>query len=386
MIKLAHNTIENKDYEILINFLKKRSYLNQSKVTKQFEKNFSKKVGTKYSTFVNSGSSANLLIAQTLLEGNFLKNKIAILPSVSWATTVSPFLQLGYKVILCDCDNNNLGMNISHLERLCKKFNPGLLVIVNVLGHANDISKILKLKNKYNFQLIEDNCESLGSKFKAKSLGSYGLASSHSFYFGHHISTIEGGMVSSSDNKFYNISSSIRAHGWSRDMETNYKKKLEKKYGIDEFKSFFTFYYSGLNIRSTDLNARLGIEQLKKIDKISKIRHVNFTRYKNQLPNFWSQKRGLDLISSFGYATFVKNRLEVYKFLKSKKIQTRPLICGNMGQQPFLKKRSFSNKDLINSKYVDAYGIYLPNHANLKFKDIDYVSRVFKKVAEPFNF
>ena len=386
MIKLAHNTIQDKDYEILINFLKKRSYLNQSKVTKQFEKNFSKKVGTKYSTFVNSGSSANLLIAQTLLEGNFLKNKIAILPSVSWATTVSPFLQLGYKVILCDCDNNNLGMNISHLERLCKKFNPGLLVIVNVLGHANNISKILKLKSRYNFQLIEDNCESLGSKFKAKSLGSYGLASSHSFYFGHHISTIEGGMVSSSDNKFYNISSSIRAHGWSRDMETNYKKKLEKKYGIDEFKSFFTFYYSGLNIRSTDLNARLGIEQLKKIDKISKIRHLNFARYKNQLPNFWSQKSGLDLISSFGYATFVKNRLEVYKFLKSKKIQTRPLICGNMGQQPFLKKRSFSNKDLINSKYVDAYGIYLPNHANLKFNDIDYVSRVFKKIAEPFNF
>lgn len=386
MIKLAHNTIEDKDYEILINFLKKRRYLNQSKVTKQFEKNFSKKVGIRYSTFVNSGSSANLLIAQTLLEGNFLKNKIAILPSVSWATTVSPFLQLGYKVILCDCDNDNLGMNISHLERLCKKFNPGLLVIVNVLGHANDISKILKLKSKYNFQLIEDNCESLGSKFKAKSLGSYGLASSHSFYFGHHISTIEGGMVSSSDNKFYNISSSIRAHGWSRDMETNYKKKLEKKYGIDEFKSFFTFYYSGLNIRSTDLNARLGIEQLKKIDKISKIRHLNFKRYKNQLPNFWSQKSGLDLISSFGYATFVKNRLEVYKLLKSKKIQTRPLICGNMGQQPFLKKRSFRNKDLVNSKYVDKYGIYLPNHANLKLKDIDYVSRVFKKIAEPFNF
>ena len=386
MIKLAHNTIEDKDYEILINFLKKRRYLNQSKVTKQFEKNFSKKVGTRYSTFVNSGSSANLLIAQTLLEGNFLKNKIAILPSVSWATTVSPFLQLGYKVILCDCDNYNLGMNISHLERLCKKFNPGLLVIVNVLGHANDISKILKLKSKYNFQLIEDNCESLGSKFKAKSLGSYGLASSHSFYFGHHISTIEGGMVSSSDNNFYNISSSIRAHGWSRDMETNYKKKLEKKYGIDEFKSFFTFYYSGLNIRSTDLNARLGIEQLKKIDKISKIRHLNFKRYKNQLPNFWSQKSGLDLISSFGYATFVKNRLEVYKLLKSKKIQTRPLICGNMGQQPFLKKRSFRNKDLVNSKYVDKYGIYLPNHANLKLKDIDYVSRVFKKIAEPFNF
>ena len=386
MIKLAHNTIENRDYELMIKFLKKRSYLNQSKITKKFEENFSKKIGTKYSIFVNSGSSANLLIAQTLLEGNFVKNKTIIVPSVSWATTVSPFLQLGFKVILCDSDKDNLGINISHLEKLCKKYKPGSVIVVNVLGHANNFQKILKLKKKFKFHLLEDNCESLGSKISKRSLGTFGLASSHSFYFGHHISTIEGGMISTSNNKFYNVASAKRAHGWSRDMQKSFKKKLEKKFKIDEFKSFFTFYYSGFNIRSSDLNALIGVEQLKKLNKISKIRHNNFIRYKENLKNFWHQKSSLSLISSFGFATFVKNRLEVFKYLRSKKIQTRPLICGNMGQQPFLQKRSFKNNELTNSKKVDKYGIYLPNHANLTLRDIDFVSKVFKKVAKPLSF
>ena len=386
MIKLAENTIDNKDYKVLIKFLQKKSHLTQSKVTKDFEKKFSKQIGSKLSVFVNSGSSANLLIAQTLLEGNFVKNKIAILPSVSWSTTVSPFIQLGYKVILCDCDKNNLGINVQHLEKLCKKFNPGLLVLVNVLGHSNNFNQILRLKKKYNFKIMEDNCESLGSKLKQKNLGTYGLASSHSFYYGHHISTIEGGMVSTKDKKFYNILLAVRSHGWSRDMQKNYKISLEKKYRIDEFKSLFTFYYSGFNIRSTDFNARLGIEQLKKIKKISIQRDKNFKYYKNKLPNFWCQSSNLDLISSFGFATFVRNRVEVYKFLKSKKIQTRPLICGNMGQQPFLKKICFNKKELKNAKFVDKFGIYLPNHANLKLKDIDYVTNNFKLIARPINF
>ena len=286
MIKLAHNTIDKDDYKVLIKFLQKYSYLNQSKITRKFEDNFSKKINSKFSVFVNSGSSANLLIAQTLLEGKFLKNKIVVLPSVSWATTVSPFIQLGYKVFLCDCDKNSLGIDINHLEKLCKKYNPGLIVVVNVLGHSNNFKEILKLKKKYNFQLVEDNCESLGSKFSNKKLGTFGIASSHSFYFGHHISTIEGGMVSSQDKKFYNISLAIRAHGWSRDMQLDYKKKLEKKYGIDEFKSYFTIYYSGLNIRSTDFNARLGLEQLKKINKISMVRHKNFNQYKKKFKKF----------------------------------------------------------------------------------------------------
>ena len=119
----------------------------------------------------------------------------------------------------------------------------------------------------------------MGSYFSNKNLGTFGLASSHSFYFGHHISTIEGGMVSTKDKKFYNILLAIRSHGWARDVQKNFRKKLEKSFKVDEFKSLYTFYYSGLNVRSTDFNANIGIQQLKKIKRISIIRNKNFNRY-----------------------------------------------------------------------------------------------------------
>lgn len=384
--KLAHNTIGESEYKSMINFLKKRKYLNQSKITDNFQKNFSKFLKINHSIFVNSGSSANLLIAQTLLEGKFIKNKTVVLPAVSWSTTVSPYIQLGYKIILCDCDKENLGLSAIHLEKICKKYNPGLVKVVNVLGHSNNFKKIENLKKKYNFQIIEDNCESLGSYTGKKFLGTFGLASSHSFYFGHHISTIEGGMVSTNNRNFYNIALSIRSHGWSRDVEKNYKLKLEKKYKVDEFTSLFTFYYTGFNIRSTDFNANIGIQQLKKIKKIAIKRNQNFNRYKKNLKNFWKQRSDLKINSSFGYATFIKNRLEVYKYLKSKNIESRPLICGNMAQQPFMYKNKLSFQNLLNSNFIHKYGIYLPNHYNLKNKDVDFITNEFKKKAKPIFF
>ena len=166
--KLAHNTIDNDDYKILIKFLENRKILTQSKNVNKFQKNFSDFLKIKYSIFVNSGSSANLLIAQVLIEGNYLKNRIVVLPSVSWATTVSPYIQLGYKIIFCDCDKKSLGLDPQHLEIICKKYNPGLVVLVNVLGHSNDLEKIIFLKKKYHFKIVEDNCESLGSYKKKK--------------------------------------------------------------------------------------------------------------------------------------------------------------------------------------------------------------------------
>ncbi len=368
------------------NFLRSKKYLNQSIYTRTFEKKFSKFLGSRYSVFVNSGSSANLLMAQVLLEGNYLKNKKIVLPSVSWSTSVSPFIQLGYEIILCDCDKKNLGLCTNDLEIICKKYNPGLVLAVNVLGHSNNFEKIKKLKKKYNFKLIEDNCESLGSKTKRGMLGTLGMASSHSFYYGHHISTIEGGMVSTNDKNFYNLSLAIRSHGWARDLEKKFRLRLEKKFKIDEFKSLFTFYYSGFNIRSTDFNASLGLEQTKKIRKISKIREKNYNKYKSNLKSFWSQTSDLKITSSFGYATFVKNRLDVFKFLKLKKIQSRPIICGNMAQQPFIKKIKKNNLGFQNSRFVDKYGIYLPNHANLSIKDINFISNQFLKIAKPIFF
>ena len=384
-IKLTENTISKKNINSLINWLKKNPRLTKGDLTLKFEKLFSNWIKRRYSIFVNSGSSANLLIAQGLLEAKMLKNKIMIAPAVSWVTTVTPFVQMGYNVKLCDCSKSDLGLDINHLEKLCKKYKPSLLILVHVLGHANDMKSIIKICTKYNVKIIEDTCEALGSKYKGKNLGTLGIASTFSFYYGHHISTIEGGMLTLNNKKLYNILLSIRSHGWGRDLELREKTRLEKKYNIDKVRSLYTFYYSGFNLRPTDLNAFLGIEQMKVLTKKIKVRFRNFKFYLKNLSNFWAQKSDTKIVSNFGYAIMVKNRLELFNYLKKHKIETRPLICGNMGQQPFWLKKH-KKPILPNAEKIHQYGLYLPNHENLTQKQVKYICEKVKFKALPYNF
>ena len=384
-IKLTDNTISLKHIHSLINWLKKNPRLTKGKLTLKFENLFSKWINRKYSIFVNSGSSANLLIAQGLLEANMLRNKIAIAPAVSWVTTVTPFMQMGYDVKLCDCDKLNLGLDIKHLEKLCKKYKPSVLILVHVLGHANDMFNILKICKKYNIKLIEDTCEALGSTYGTKKLGTQGLASSFSFYYGHHISTIEGGMLTLDDKKLYNVLMSIRSHGWGRDLEDNERKKLEKRFNIDKVRSLYSFYYSGFNLRSTDLNAFIGIQQMKVLNNKIKIRFRNFKIFSKHLSNFWSQKSETKIVSNFGYGMIVKNRTELFNFLKKNRIESRPLICGNMGQQPFWIKR-YKKPKLPNAEKIHKYGLYLPNHENLTEKQVKYICNKVNLKAKSVDF
>ena len=384
-IKLTDNTITLKNISSLINWLKKNPKLTKGDLTIKFEKLFKIWIKRKYSIFVNSGSSANLLIAQGLLEANMLRNKIAIAPAVSWVTTVTPFLQMGYDVKLCDCDKLNLGLDINHLEKLCRKYRPSVLILVHVLGHSNNMRVIQKICKKYKIKIIEDSCEALGSTYGNKKLGTLGLASSFSFYYGHHISTIEGGMLTLDDKDLYNVLTSIRSHGWGRDLENQERKRLEKKFNIDKVRSLYSFYYSGFNLRSTDLNAFIGIQQMKVLNKKIKTRFRNFKIFSKNLSNFWSQKSEAKIISNFGYALMVKNRSEVFNFLKKNKIETRPLICGNMGQQPFWIKK-YKRPILPNAEKVHKFGLYLPNHENLTAKQVEFICDKVKIIAKPFNF
>ncbi len=379
--KLADQTIDKKEIARLSQWLLKYKKLTIGKKTEQFQKSFSKFLKIKNSLFVNSGSSANLLIAQSLLEAGYLRNKVIIAPALSWVTTITPFLQLGYKVELCDCNFNNLGLDLDHLEYLCKKVKPSAIILVHVLGHSNDMKMLMKICKKYKIVLIEDTCESLGSKYNKKNLGTFGLVSSFSFYYGHHISTIEGGMACTNDAKLAKIMTSVRSHGWLRDHSEKEKKQLFKKYKISNFQSKFSFFYSGFNIRPTEINAFLGISQLKKIYKIVKIRNRNFNLYKKELNNYYSVRCDTENLSSFGYATLVKNRDEVYKHLLSKNIECRPVISGNIAKQPFWKNMH-KKHNLPNANLIHQNGIYLPNHANQKVNDIKFICKEFKKVAK----
>ena len=384
-IKLSENTISKSEISLLTRWLKKNEKLTKGKLTIKFEKIFSSWLKNKYSIFVNSGSSANLLVAQSLLESSYLKNKTIIVPAVSWITTVTPFIQLGYNVKLCDCDKKNLGLDVQHFEYLCKKYRPSCVILVHVLGHSNNMEKIKSIGQKFGVKIIEDTCEALGSEIKNKKLGTFGLASTFSFYYGHHISTIEGGMVSTNDKKLYNIMLSIRSHGWGRDLEAKQKKNLEKKYKIDKVRSLYTFYYSGFNLRSTDLNAFIGLQQIKNLKRIIRIRESNSKLYSKELPTFWHQKSNVNIISNFGFGTLVKNRLEVFSYLKKKGIETRPLICGNIGSQPIWLKK-YKKQKLTNAQIIHDYGIYLPNHALIDKKKIKFISENFKKIAIPKHF
>ncbi len=375
-IPLVKDTINRQDIQKLIEWLSTYPRLTKGDLTKKFEEEWSNWNGNKYSVFVNSGSSANLLMVYALLMAGKLKNKKAIVPAVSWVTTVSPFIQFGLDPILCDCDKDNLGLDVKHFEELCKKHNPAIVIMVHVLGHTGNLSKILEICKKYDVILLEDCCESHGTEYNNKKVGTFGKMSSFSFYFGHHISTIEGGMVVTEDEELYNIMLSIRSHGWSRDLEKKYAVKLKEKYKIDDFKEKYIFYYPGFNLRSTDLNAFLGLEQLKKLNNIVKKREENYKSYKNKLEKYyWVQKSDANLVSCFALGLITDDLGKVVASLEKNSIETRPLICGSIGEQPFWIDM-YGKQILPNASRVHNNGFYVPCHQNMTKEEIDKICDV----------
>ena len=384
-ILLADDTISQQELESTAKWMLEGNRLTKSKLTTKFENEFADWIGSKHAVFVNSGSSANLLMIASAMHSGRLRNKVAIAPAVSWVTTVSPLLQLGFDVRLCDCDPSDLGIDPEHLEELCKENPPSLLILVHVLGHVNKMKEIVRICQKYDIILIEDSCEALGSEYLSRKLGTLSTASSFSFYYGHHISTIEGGMVVTDDSELHQIMLSLRSHGWSRDLSSSKRDLLQKKFEIDDFTNLYTFYYPGFNLRSTDLQAHLGIQQLSKIDAVAKTRSINFQRYKKNLHRYFCQQSDTDFLSSFAYGTLVKNRNEVYLSLKKNQIECRPLICGNIARHPFWENTK-GVENLTNANKIHDFGIYLPNHHNLTRTDVDRVCEVFSQSAIPVSF
>lgn len=382
-IHLAEDTITQTELEELAAWMLAGNRLTKGDVTVEFERAFAAYMGTRHAIYTNSGSSSNLLMIYALKQAGLLRNDKVIAPAVSWVTTVSPLLQFGFDVELCDCDRDDLGLDIEHLERLCAEHRPALLILVHVLGHANDMAAIHAICEKYDVLLVEDSCEALGSEALGKKLGALSTAGSFSFYYGHHISTIEGGMVVTDDTALWQVMLSLRSHGWSRDLPGEVQQAWTDEHGIDEVRNLYTFYYPGFNLRSTDLQARLGLSQLEKMDAITEARSRNFDRYAEHLPGFFRQESKTDVLSSFAYGTLVENRLEVHRHMREHGIETRPLICGNIGRHPFWTKLR-AQAPLPHADAVHDHGLYLPNHLNLSDDDVERVCATFREVARPF--
>jgi CDP-4-dehydro-6-deoxyglucose reductase, E1 len=379
MITLIKDTIDNKDVDNLIEWLKTYPRLTKGAKTLEFEQQFSEWIGTKHSIFVNSGSSANLLMVYALKYLGALTNNKIVVPSLSWATDLAPVLQLGIEPVLVDCNLDNLSVDLEHLEEVFKTENPDAMILVSVLGLSPDIDRIIELCGKYNVILIEDNCESQGSKYKGKRLGNFGLMSSFSTYFGHTMSTIEGGMITTNSDEIYNLLLQLRSHGWDRDLPKEKQTQLRDRYNIDDFSAFYTFYTPGFNLRSTDLQAVIGIEQLKKVDWMIDQRNKNFKKYISKLKDYtWVPTEIEDsFTASFCMpiiANSPKQKQHMVKNLMDNNIECRPLICGSMGTQPFYTE-IYGKKELPNVSQVDACGIYVPNHPLLTDEEIDLICK-----------
>jgi len=382
-IKLVSDTIDKNDINDLVQWLTQPDIprLTKGDLTLQFEEEFSNKIGTKHSIYVNSGSSAILLGLAALKYSNLLKNSKLVVSNLSWSTDVTTPVLLDYQTTLIDCNLEDLSVDLEQLEHVFKTQNPAAFILVSVLGLVPKMKEIINLCEKYDVILIEDVCESLGSTYQSRMLGSFGEMSFFSFYFGHHISTIEGGMVCTSNSSLNDILLSMRSHGWDRDLNKESQLKWRDEWDIDDFRAQYTFYYPGMNLRSTDLQAFIGLNQIKKIDTFSKKRHLNFLKYRDLLldDNILTLKeREGDFISSFCFPVINKNKSSIVKRLVENKIETRPLIAGSISKNPFWEKYAKKSTCLPtpNCNLIDEFGFYIPNHQDLTDQDIIKVVKI----------
>jgi CDP-6-deoxy-D-xylo-4-hexulose-3-dehydrase len=376
-INLVQDTIDQQDISSLISWLNTNPRLTKATRTVEFEQEWSNWLGCKYSVFVNSGSSANLAIFYALIVSNRLKNKKVVFPCLSWVTTVAPAIQLGLEPILCGTDRANLGIDVEEFEEICKRENPAALMVVHALGFPNDMKRIQEICEKYGVILLEDSCESVGTTVDGKKTGTLSLAASFSTYYGHHFSTIEGGLISTDDYELYNILKSIRSHGWSRDLDEVSRINLQLKYGIDDFRNFYTFYYPGFNLRSTDLQAYIGIQQLKKLDRFCDKRWNNLKLYDKYIvnPHWKISVDQFEYVSNFAYPIIHPRVPEIVKKLAKNSVECRPLIAGSISRQPFFYERYGSKKHPFADEIHD-YGMYVPNNPDMTEDQIKFVSDI----------
>ncbi len=382
---LAQDTIDRHDIDRLIDWLKTYPRLTKGALTVDFERQWSAWLGQPHSVNCNSGSSANLLMYYALLRSGLLRNTNVIVPSVGWVTSIAPAIQFGFTPYMCEADPDTFGLDLNHLEDLLKRHQAQTVLLVQVLGVPHRMRELQALKDRYGFYLLEDACAAIGAEYEGKKVGTFGDMSSFSFYFGHQMSTIEGGMVSCSDRRLADLLLMLRSHGWSKDLPAARHEALVEQYQVDDFHSPFVFYEPGFNLRSTDLNAFLGIEQLRKLDWMTDRRRVNHDLYLEQLgTRFYTQRppQGSKVASiSFGLlADSPEQRKRIVEALVARGVETRIFSAGNLGLHPFWMNR-YGKASFPVADRVHHCGFFLPNHASMTEQDVSQISRIVLEAA-----
>lgn len=389
MIKLIKSTFykEEEMKEDLCSFIKGAKQLSFGPMCKKFEKDFSVWQGRDDTIAVNSGSSANVAMIQALLNLGKINTGDAVgFSSVTWSTNVMPLIQLGLKPVPVDVELSTLNVSPRTICEAWKKKKFKMFILTNLLGFCDDLLGIASFCKEKGIIFIEDNCESLGSVYKRKKLGNFGLMSSFSFYVGHHMSTIEGGAICTDDEKIATMLRLVRAHGWDRNLSFTKQNSIRKKFKINStFYSRYTFYDLGYNFRPTEIVGFIGTQQLRYLDEVVEKRQKNFFLLAKAIyactdkyyPVVYDH---MDLVSNFAVPVICKTpkiRDELVKKCDGV-VEIRPVVGGDITAQPFYKKFIKDAKAKCpNARLIHEQGLYFGNNPELTKKEIATITRLF---------
>jgi CDP-6-deoxy-D-xylo-4-hexulose-3-dehydrase len=391
MIPLMKNAFLNEfeTKKALSEFIMQADRLSMDQKCAEFEKKFAQKQGRKEAILFNSGGSANLAMLQALLNLGLINHGDNVgFSALTWSTNTMPIIQMGLNAIPLDCSIETLNVMSHNLTERLKEAKLKVLFLTNVLGFTGDLETIKQICLKENIILIEDNCESLGTELPEGKAGNFGLGASFSFFVAHHMSTIEGGMICTDDEEFAEMLRIVRANGWDRNLKAHQQIKWRKKYNIkSEFEAKYTFYDLGFNFRPTEITGFLGLFQMQFLDENIKTREKNYL----DLEKIFSKNEDFILLkhshiktlSTFAFPVVCKTpelREEYLARFSGAGIEIRPMIAGNMQNQPFYKKYIKTTYSLPSTDFIHTNGFYCGNYPELTNTDLETISSCLYKL------
>jgi CDP-6-deoxy-D-xylo-4-hexulose-3-dehydrase len=390
MIPLMKNAFLNEfeTKKALSEFIMQADKLSMNVKCNEFERKFAKKQGRKEAVLFNSGGSANLAILQALKNLGILKegDNIAF-SALTWSTNTMPIIQMGFNPIAIDCSYETLNVMSANLLDRLKTTPLKAFFITNVLGFTGDLPEIKRICTEKNIILIEDNCESLGTELNEGKAGNFSIGSSFSFFVAHHMSTIEGGMICTDDEDLAEMLRIVRANGWDRNLTAFQQVKWRKKFNVkSEFEAKYTFYDLGFNFRPTEITGFLGLYQMQFLDENIKSREKNYLNLEKIIannPDLVTLKHShIKVLSTFAFPVVCKTaelREEYLSRFSGAGIEIRPMIAGNMQEQPFYKKYAKDLFDLPGTDFLHSNGFYCGNYPELTESDLETISSCLYK-------
>lgn len=369
---LINDNISEEDKRHLAEFVLSSNRFTNGPKVKEFEEVWSKWLGVKYSVMVGSGAAANYITTAIVRELKGQGGEV-IVPPIGWVSDISSVVNTGFKPVFVDVDLDTMAISVENIKKAINE-NTKAIVLVHALGFNGVNDKLVQLAKDNNLLLIEDCCEAHGATYRSKKVGSLSDMSCFSFYYGHHITTIEGGMISTDSEEIYQLARMFRSHGMTREAS----KEVQEKYLSDDLNPLFTFAVPGYNMRSTELNAVLGLKQIKRLDDNVLARKTNLDTW---LQNLDGDKYYLDFLlegnSNFALPLLIKDKTismkQVCSILEDQKVEYRLGTAGggNQARQPWLKNYEFKVVgELSNSNYIHDYGLYVGNHTELNEQQI----------------